>query len=129
MFDVFFITAPEGETLPLSIDDADRHLQERFPGMRGWIRHAPVSDKDYLDVDLVLTGTRRSCAYFRGGPLILWDGDEADWAPTIAWFLGLLPQGTEVVTMRETNPGTFVRLPPDASAAQIQGILADLAAD
>jgi hypothetical protein len=129
MLDTLFISAPEGASLPLSIDEVGHRLRERFPGMQTWMRHAPVSDKDYLDFDVVLTGTRRSGAYHEGGPLVLNDGDEAEWVPTIAWFLSLLPRGTPVVTMRETNPGAIVALPHDADAAQIQGVLADLAAD
>ena len=128
MFDTFFVNSPQGTAWPLGIDAVDQHLQERFPGMQGWIRHAPVLGKDYLDFDVVLAGTRRSGAYYQGGPLILNDGDAADWAPTIAWFLGLLPAGTPAVTMRETNPDQIVLLPADPSAAQIQQILEEMVA-
>lgn len=31
------------------------------------------------DFDIVLAGTRRSGAYYQGGPLILNDGDEEDY--------------------------------------------------
>jgi hypothetical protein len=127
MLDTFFVNAPQGTAWPLGIDAVDQRLQERFPGMQAWIRHAPVLNKDYLDFDVVLAGTRRSGAYYQGGPLILNDGDEVDWAPTIAWFLSLLPPGTPAVTMRETNPDQIVPLAADLSAAQIQQVLEELA--
>jgi len=127
MLDTFFVNAPQGTAWPLGIDTVDQRLQERFPGMQAWIRHAPVLNKDYLDFDVVLAGTRRSGAYYQGGPLILNDGDEADWAPTIAWFLSLLPPGTPAVSMRETNPDQIVPLPADPSTAQIQQLLEELA--
>ncbi len=127
MLDTFFIAAPEGTAWPLDIDTVDQRLQERFPGMRGWIKQAPSTGEDYLSFDLELHGSTRTGAYYTGRNLILRDGDESDWAPTIAWFLSLLPPGTPVVTMRETNPDQIVPLPCDGSAAQIQDVLAGLA--
>lgn len=127
MLDTFFINAPEGARWPLDIDTADQRLQERFPGMRGWIRHAPALGQDYLDFDVVLDGSRRTGSYYGGGPLILNDGDADDWAPTIAWFLSLLPPGTPAVVMRETNPEAITPLEPDPSPAHVQQILEAIA--
>jgi hypothetical protein len=127
MLDTFFVNAPEGDRWPLDIDTLDQHLQERFPGMNGWIRHAPVLSQDYLDFDVVLEGSRRAGSYYAGGPLILNDGDAEDWAPTIAWFLSLLPLGTPAVVMRESDPEEIVPLPADPSPAQIQQILEQIA--
>lgn len=126
MLDTFFIAAPQGVTWPLDIDTVDQHLQERFPGMRGQIVYSNIKREQYLSFDLDVDGTTRTGAYYVGN-LILNDGEAADWAPTIARFLSLLPTGTPVVTMRESNPDEIVPLSVDASAAQIQEILEGLA--
>jgi hypothetical protein len=126
MLDTFFIAAPQGSTWPLDIDTVDQRLQERFPGMRGEIVYSNSRRQHYLSFDIDVDGTTRTGAYYVGN-LILNDGDEADWAPTIAWFLSLLPPGTAAVTMRETNPDQIPLLPTDPSPAQIQQILEDLA--
>ena len=126
MLDTFFIAAPQGVAWPLDIDTVDRHLQERFPRMRGQIAYSNIKREHYLSFDIDVDGTTRTGAYYVGN-LILNDGDEADWAPTIARFLSLLPAGTPVVTMRETNPDEIVPLPTDANASQIQHILEALA--
>lgn len=127
MLDTFFVNAPEGTRWPLDIDTLDQRLQERFPGMNGWIRHAPALAQDYLDFDVVLGGSRRTGSYYGGGPLILNDGDAEDWAPTIAWLLSLLPAGTPAVVMRESNPEAITSVPADPSPAQIQQILEQIA--
>lgn len=129
MLDTFFVSAPEGASWPLDIDTAQQRLQERFPGMHGWIRHAPVLARDYLDFDVQIDGDSRAGAYYAGGPLILKDGDERDWAATIAWFLSLLPPGTRAVAMRESNPEQITALPTDPSAARIQQTFESLAAE
>lgn len=127
MLDTFFVNAPEGARWPLDIDTLDQHLQQRFPGMNGWIRHAPVLHQNYLDFDVVLDGSRRTGSYHAGGPLILNDGDAEDWAPTIAWLLSILPAGTPAVVMRESNPEEIAPLPADPNPAQIQQILERIA--
>ncbi len=127
MLDTFYLTAPEGSSWPLDLDTVDQGLQERFPGMRGWIERVAPTGEDTLEFDLELHGATRTGVYYDGGPLILRDGDEQDWAPTIAWFISLLPADTPVMTMRETNPEQIVPLPADASAARIREVLEGLA--
>ena len=128
MIDSFFIAAPQGATWPLDIDTVDQRLQERFPGLRAEIVYSNIKREHYLSFDVDVDGTTRTGAYYVGN-LILNDGDEADWSPTIAWFLSLLPAGTPAVVMRETNPEEIPLLPADPSAAQIQQILEDLAVE
>ena len=126
MLDSFFIAAPQGATWPLDIDTVDQRLQERFPGLRAEIVYSNIKREHYLSFDVDVDGTTRTGAYYVGN-LILNDGDEADWAPTIAWFLSLLPPETPAVTMRETNPDQIVPLPADFSPAQVQKLLKELA--
>ena len=128
MLDTFFIAAPQGATWPLDIDTVDQRLQERFPGMRGEIVYSNSRRQHYLSFDIDIDGTPRTGAYYVGN-LILNDGDEADWASTIAWFISLLPPGTPAVTMRESNPEQIPLLPADPSAAQIRDILVGLAVE
>jgi hypothetical protein len=96
--------------------------------MRAEVVYSNVKREYYLSFDIDVDGTTRTGAYYVGN-LVLNDGDEADWAPTIAWFLSLLPSGIPAVTMRESNPDEFPLLPADPSAAQIQEILEDLAVE
>ena len=128
MIDSFFIAAPQGATWPLDIDTVDQRLQERFPGMHGEIVYANGKGEYYLSFDINIDGTTRTGAYYVGN-LILNDGDEEDWASTIAWFLSLLPAGTPAVVMRESNPDEIPLLPPDPSAGQVRQILEDLAVE
>jgi hypothetical protein len=123
MLDTFIVSAPEGHWWPLEITAVGQRLRERFPEMRSRISHAPALGRDYLGFEIALAGTWRIGAYHGGGPLILNDGDAADWAPTIARFLGLLPARGPAVVMRESNPEHIAPLPPDPSPAQIQQVL------
>lgn len=126
MLDTYFLTVPQDSTWPLDIDTVDQRLQERFPGMRGELVYSAIRRQHYLSFDIDIDGTTRTGCYYVGN-LILNDGEEADWASTVAWFLSLLPLGAPVMVMRETNPEEISLLPPDPSPAQIQQILEDLA--
>lgn len=104
MLDTFVVSAPEGRMWPVEISAVSQCLAERFPEMRSRTSRAPVLGRDYLAFELMMNGMWRTGAYYRGGPLILNDGDAVDWAPTVAWFLGFLPPGSLAVVMRESNP-------------------------
>ncbi|MER7850897.1 hypothetical protein ABTZ03_44030 [Kitasatospora sp. NPDC096077] len=124
--DTIYLGAAPGTTWALTPEEAEEHLQVRFPGMESWLKHAPVSDKDYVDFDVEVDGEVRQCSYFGGGQLILRDGDPAVWADTIAWFLGLLPPEARTVAMVAANPDNVRVVPPGSSTSEIEGLLQSL---
>jgi hypothetical protein len=124
--DAIYIAAPPGTTWPLDLDALDQRLQERFPDLRAFLKHAPVRDQHYLDFQTTLEGLPRHGSYFDRTHLILRDGPPQLWADTIAWFLSLLPEDAEAVAMLETNPEHLAALPRTASAEQISVLLEEL---
>lgn len=126
MHDAIYIAAPPGTTWPLDLDTLDQRLQEYLPDLRAYLKHAPVTDKDYLDFETTLAGEPRHGTYFDRSHLILRDGPPAFWAATIAWFLSLLPQDTQAVAMLEANPEHLAPIPTAATAEQIQDLLETL---
>ncbi|TYC68125.1 hypothetical protein EH183_40320 [Streptomyces sp. CB01881] len=123
MQDAVFIAAPPGTAWPLSREDAERHLLARYPDLQSWYKHAPVSDTDYLDFEVELDGTARHGSYFERSHLIRRDGGPAFRADTVAWFRQLLPAGTPVVVMTESNPDVVLTLLLDASPQEIGELL------
>ncbi|MFB7620462.1 hypothetical protein [Kitasatospora sp. NPDC056181] len=126
MQDAVFIAAAPGTAWPLSREEADRHLRARYPDLRSWYKHAPVSDTDHLDFEVELDGLARHGSYFERSHLILRDGERAFWADTIAWFRQLLPAGTPVVVMAESNPDIALPLLPGANPREIGDLLQTL---
>jgi hypothetical protein len=100
-----FIAAPQGARWPLTLDEVEAHLRQRFPDAVITRETMATSGEPYLDFHVRLAdGTPRQGVYVERGNLVLSDGLPADWAETIAWFLGLLPPGTPTVVMVEDNP-------------------------
>lgn len=127
MMTTIFIAAPEPGTWPLPLDQFEPRVQERWPEAETFLRHAPVTDEDYLDFQVEIDGMTRTASYFDRSNLILNDGDPAFWAETVRWFLQLLPADTQAVAMVEVNPEYTVPVPPGASAEQIRDLLDGLA--
>ncbi|MFD4394195.1 hypothetical protein [Kitasatospora sp. NPDC058478] len=124
--DTIYIGAAPGTTWPITPEEAGDHLLGRFPDMESWHKHAPVSEKDYIDFDVELDGTTRQCSYFEHGQLILRDGDATLWADTIAWFLSLLPADARAVAMVASNPDNVRVIPPHSSVQDIEELLQSL---
>ncbi|MFF0390495.1 hypothetical protein ACFYS8_17660 [Kitasatospora sp. NPDC004615] len=124
-----YIAAPEGITWPLSGQDVERHLETRFPDVQIWHKYAPVSRSAYLDFEIDIDGEPRHGSYFDHRHLILRDAEPGFWADTIAWFLGLLPPGTNAVAMVESNPDEIRPVPAVATIRQITDLLDGLASD
>ena len=107
-----FLGAPEGQSWPLSLDDVEPRLRERFPEAHIARKTSRVTGKTRLTFSVRLPdGQPRHGIYVDQDNLALSDGDPAVWADTIAWFLGLLPPGTRTVAMRGEGP-TLAELPP-----------------
>jgi hypothetical protein len=124
--DAIYIAAPPGTHWPLDLDTLDLRLQERFPDLRAFLKHAPVRDQDYLDFQTTLEGLPRHGTYFDRTHLILRDAPASLWAETIAWFLSLLPPDAEAVAMLETNPEHTAPMPRTATPEQITALLDEL---
>lgn len=100
-----FVAAPPGVQWPLSLDEVEAHLRHRFPDALITRETMATSGEPYLDFDVRLAdGMPRHGVYVERGNLVLSDGLPADWADTIAWFLGLLPPRTPTVVMVEDEP-------------------------
>jgi hypothetical protein len=100
-----FVVAPPGAQWPLSLGDVETHLRQRFPDALVFHDTYATSGEPYLRFQVRLAdGEERRGLYAQRGDLILKEGFPADWADTIAWFLGLLPPGTPTVVMVEDNP-------------------------
>ena len=126
MWDKLYIAAAEGTTWPLDLDTAEARLQERFPDAVIGRQTGGATGKTWVSFDAEVNGMRRHGIYVEGGNLTLSDGEPADWAETIAWFLSLLPTGTPVVALAERNP-TLVAVPSNATADEITQLLDGLA--
>jgi hypothetical protein len=117
-----FLGAPQGQSWPLSLDDVEPRLRERFPDAYIQRRESAVTGKSRLSFTVRLAdGTPRHGIYVDRDNLALSDGDATVWADTIAWFLSLLPSDTRTVVMRGEGP-TTAELPaqirtPDGIAA------------
>ncbi|MGA5823691.1 hypothetical protein ACPC54_38230 [Kitasatospora sp. NPDC094028] len=127
--DTIFIAAAPGTTWPLSCDDAEEHLRTRFPDVRTWHKHAPVSDTDYVDFQVEIDGTVRLGSYFEHRNLVLNDGTPEVWADTIAWFLALLPTEARTVAVVESNPDNVRTIRPGADTGEIRDLLDTLFID
>ncbi|MFJ5927653.1 hypothetical protein ACIQF6_34165 [Kitasatospora sp. NPDC092948] len=124
-----YIAAPEGTTWPLSGQDVERRLETRFPDVQTWHKYAPVSRSAYIDFEIDIDGERRHGSYFDHRHLILRDAEPQFWADTVAWFLGLLPPGTNAVAMVESNPDEIRPVPAAATTRQIADLLDSLASE
>lgn len=123
MMTTIFVAAPEPGTWPLTLDQFEARLQERWPEAETFAHHAPISDQDYLDFQVDLDGMTRTASYYDRSTLILGDGDPEFWADTIVWFLGLLPTHAQSVAMVEVNPEHTAPIPPGATAEDIRNLL------
>lgn len=102
-----FLGAPPGQNWPLSLDDVEPRLRERFPDAYIARRESAITGKSRLSFTVKLAdGTPRHGIYVDHDNLALTDGDASVWADTIAWFLSLLPPGTPTVVMRGEGPVT-----------------------
>lgn len=109
--DDLYLGAPEGQAWPLSIEQVEPRLRERFPDSAILRKTSLVTRKTRLSFTIPFPdGNRRHGIYIDHDNLALSDGEVADWADTIAWFLGLLPPGTPCVAMRGEGP-VFTPLP------------------
>ncbi|GII26451.1 hypothetical protein [Planosporangium mesophilum] len=100
-----FIAAPPGVQWPLSLDDVEAFLRQRFPDAMITRETLATSGEPYLDFDVRFPdGMTRHGVYVERGSLMLSDGTPADWADTIAAFLALLPPGTPTAVMVEDEP-------------------------
>jgi len=126
MWDKLYIAATEGTSWPLDLDTAEAQLRERFPDAVIGRQTGASSGQTYVSFDADVNGMMRHGIYVEGGNLTLSDGEPADWAETIAWFLSLLPSGTPVVALAERNPN-LVTVPANASADEITQLLDGLA--
>jgi hypothetical protein len=100
-----YVGAPQGQQWPLTLDVAEAHLRQRFPDAPISRETMAVTGEPYLSFDVQLAdGVTRHGIYVDRDNLALSDGTPADWADTIAWFLGLLPAGTPTVVMVEEEP-------------------------
>jgi hypothetical protein len=122
MSDKLVIAATPGTTWPLDLDTAETKIRERFPGVVTSRHIGATTGLEYVSFDVEIDDMMRHGIYVDGGNLTLSDGTPADWADTIAWFLSLLPPGTEAVALSEQN-GELAYIPPNASAEQLQSIL------
>jgi hypothetical protein len=122
MQDGIFIAAPPGADWPLTIEDFEVRILERYPDALCTAKHEAIGDEDYLAFEVDIEGERRHGSYFDRAQFILRDAPPAFWADTIVWFLSLLPAGTPAVAMIETNPD-IVPVPPGASADEIRNLL------
>lgn len=127
MMTTIFVAAPEPGTWPLTLDQFEARLQERWPQTETFAHHAPISDQDYLDFQVDLDGMTRTASYYDRSTLILSDGDPEFWADTIVWFLGLLPTRAQAIAMVEVNPEHTALIPPGANAEEIRNLLDALA--
>lgn len=126
MQDAIFIAASPGTSWPLTIEEFEVRIRERYPEVLTSAKYEPVGDHDYLAFEVDLDGERRHGSYFDRSHLILSDAPPAFWTDTIVWFLALLPAGTPAVAMVETNPDT-VPVPPGATADGVRELLDALA--
>ncbi|MFE9427724.1 hypothetical protein ACFYNO_32700 [Kitasatospora sp. NPDC006697] len=124
--DRVLIAAAPGTTWPLRREEFHASLVERFPEARCYEKHEPVNRVDYLGFYVDLDGTERHGNYFEGSHLTLEDAEPQEWAPTIEWFLTLLPVAAPVVAVLESNPDALAPLPPRATAEEIRAALAEL---
>jgi hypothetical protein len=127
MLTTIFIAAPKRGTWPLTLDQFDMRLRERWPQAETFAHHAPISNEDYLDFQIDLDGVTRTASYYDRSNLILGDGDPEFWADTIVWSLGLLPADAQAVAMVEANPEYTAPVPQGASAEAIRLLLDGLA--
>jgi hypothetical protein len=106
-----FLGPPQGQLWPLSLDDLEPLLRERFPDAYIARHHSPVTGKNLLRFTIRLAdGVKCHGMYEDRENLALSDGDATVWADTIAWFLTLLPAETPIVAMRGEGP-TILELP------------------
>lgn len=119
------IAATPGTTWLLDLDTAAANIAERFPDAILDRHTTATTGQDYVSFDVEIDGMMRHGIYVDGGNLTLSDGTPADWADTIAWFLSLLPPGTEAVAVSE-HTGDLAYIPPGATAQQLQSILETL---
>lgn len=114
------IGRPRPEPFPITPDQFHQVLTDRFP-------EAPVARMDLpRGVDGVtfafdIDGEPRSGTFYSNGYLVLEDGDGAVWAPTLTWFLTLIP-GHYVEMMVEVDSPSSVPIPADATPADVIGI-------
>jgi hypothetical protein len=127
MSDKLVIAATPGTTWPLDLDIAEAKILERFPDAVTARHTGATTGQQYVSFDVEIDDLMRHGIYVDGGNLTLSDGTPADWADTIAWFLSLLPPGTEAVALAEQN-GELAYIPPSPSAEQLRSILDTLTA-
>jgi hypothetical protein len=112
-----FLGAPQGQRWPLSLDDVEPRLRERFPDAYIQRRGSAVTGKSRLSFTVRLgDDVPRHGIYVDHDNLALSDGNADVWAETIAWFLSLLPPGTRTVAMRGEGP-TVAELPAQIRTA------------
>ncbi|GIH03951.1 hypothetical protein Rhe02_20180 [Rhizocola hellebori] len=114
-----YVAAPEGQTWPIDLDDAEASIRRRWPNARFERPSSAVTGGSYLSFDVVVGGMPRYGTYVSRSHLTLSQGSPQDWAETIVWFLQLLPPGTPALAMAEDNP----ELEPVPSGASVQDVI------
>lgn len=116
-----YVVAPEGEPWPMSLDAAEARFRQHWPTVMITRQVSVVNNTPYLSFDVEVNGVSRWGTYSDRIGLALSDGSPADWADTIAWFLGLLPAGTRALAAAEENP-ELTPLPAAATAQDIREV-------
>jgi hypothetical protein len=119
------VAAEPGTDWPLSLAEFTNRLRDRWPEVRTWTQHSPITNADYLTFEVGTDEHTRSGAYFEHQQLDLSDGTPDDWADTIAWFLRLLPPTSRSVCLLAAVPEP-TPLPRTSSHTDIAAILNEL---
>ncbi|MEU1475816.1 hypothetical protein ACFYZ8_01320 [Streptomyces sp. NPDC001668] len=121
MQDAIFIAAPPGTSWPLTVEEFETRILDRYAEAMCTLEQ-PGRGQDCLAFEVDLDDERRHGLHFDRSYLVLKDAPPVFWADTVVWFLGLLPPGAPAVAMVETNPDT-PPIPPGATAEDVRALL------
>lgn len=119
MAERIYISAPEGGAWNLPLDVVEDKLRERWPEAVLRRKHQDFTNTDYLYFSIEVDGQARIGRYWEHQHLTLDDETPQFWADTIAWFLRLLPAGSEAVCFVDSCAPETRPLPLDSSPEQI----------
>jgi hypothetical protein len=116
-----YVVIPEDEPWPVGLDEVETLLRQRWPTAMVTREASAVTGIQYLSFDVELNGAARWGTYSQRTGFSLSEGFPADWADTVAWFLGLLPAGTRALAAADGNL-ELVPLPPSPSADEVRAL-------
>ena len=114
-----FLGSPPGQRWPVSIETVESNLRTLDPAIVLARFQSPVTGAATIDFDMHFPdGQVRSGAYSDDGTLVMNDGSPADWAPTAASILQLLPPGAPIYAMVENGDPVPAHLPQGTQGAE-----------